>query len=315
MPEISKDDLFVWIGREERREKDLLRFANSDVSNREYSRPFISKNTLHKYKIELMKEGKLKKGWNENGHVVYFIPEEYYSELEALKQRQQLRFELDLLTPKEIEEVLKELKILRREKRIKELEEMSLPANAVYDKLNDLGFTSDDLLPYLNDEIKYSIAIGSIYDRFTADDVEIELIPEEKYTGESILILKFGPWVLLSTKPIKGYFIRVIYKELLRLYDEQFEDDLLQWKEKFDFRNDEWVKVKDTISEMMEDGYDPWEIDNFLIKHILSLTPEGQRRWDTFRKSRLESINKPQQQVDYLTKEEIKKYLELARNN
>ena len=235
MADITKNDLFRFVGTKERRYNDLIWFANCETKTRDPSRPFISKNTFLKYKKELETEGKLKKRLDENGHIVYYVPEDQYSELEALDQWSQLQSELDVLTPEEIKNVLRDFKRLSREKRIKELEETPLPANAVYEKLKDFGFTSDDYFPYINEGIILNVATGPIFDKFTADDVEIELIPEEKYTsGNIIRALKFSPWTLLSTKPINGYFIRGIYKELLRLYDKKFEDDVLFWYENYD---------------------------------------------------------------------------------
>ena len=228
MVDITKDDLFRFVGTKERRYNDLIWFTNCETKTRDPCRPFISKNTFLKYKKELETEGKLKKKLDENGHIVYYIPEDHYAELEALEQWSQLQSELDILTPEEIINVLKDFKRLNREKRIKELEETPLPANAVYEKLKESSFTSEDYFPYINNGIIFNVATGSIFDRFTADDIEIELIPEEKYTSRNIIrALRFSPWTLLSTKPIKGYFIRGIYKELLRLYDKKFEDDML----------------------------------------------------------------------------------------
>jgi len=234
MADITKEDVFRFIGKKERRYNELIWFVNCETKMRDPSRPFISKNTFLKYKKELETEGKLKKRLDEYGNKVYYVPENYYSELEALEQWSQLQSELDVLTPEEVKNVLRDFKRLNREKRIKELEETPLPANAVFKKLRELGFTSDDLIPYTNEENRYNMARGPIFDKFTADDIEIELIPEEKYSTRNIVrAMKFSPWTLLSTIPIKSYYIRGIYKELLRLYDKKFEDDVLFWYENY----------------------------------------------------------------------------------
>ena len=310
MPSITKEDLFLFIGERERRYKDLLWFANCDPEKRDLSRPFISKNTLLRFKKELEREGKLKKRIDENGNVVYYVPEEFRPELEAIREKRRLLSQLENMTPKEMAETIKrlrdELEFLKRKELAKELEEMPLPlvvlekmfgkekARSLANWFED-GRTIEELPPYLR-------------------EIEVKEVPFEEYMREYAGL----GWKLLEDKTRtiwkrlkdpstkighrEGTVIIGAYKYVLKFYEEQFERNLLMWKEVFDLDEEEWIEVKETAREMMESGLPPWEVRNFLLKHILFQTPEGGERF-----KRLISEGRP------LTEEELKIYHKKAR--
>ncbi|MEM4713504.1 MAG: hypothetical protein QXQ61_03025 [Candidatus Bathyarchaeia archaeon] len=131
---------------------------------------------------------------------------------------------------------------------------------------------------------------------FSPDDIEIKLIPEnevdtfpviDETTGKiieglasAVVYQKFGSgWVVLTQKPIKGHYIIGAYKELLQLYMEQFEDEWLEWKEKFNFSDDDWKRVGPYVAfRMMFDAGRvdlSNEIGNELYEYVQSFNPNG----------------------------------------
>jgi hypothetical protein len=83
---------------------------------------------------------------------------------------------------------------------------------------------------------------------FSLDEIEIKLVPTSEVNGVTIyngdktrkqhilteieVARKYGPgWIILTDRPIKGYYILGAYKELFQLYEEQFNEEWLSWEE------------------------------------------------------------------------------------
>jgi len=158
---------------------------------------------------------------------------------------------------------------------------MSLPGNAVYDKLIEDGFEHEDLMPRF-EEIKGISSFESFYDKFTSDDVETRLMLASEFKDtqfeDKFEYLNWGPWTLLTLKPITGIIVLVIYREHLKLLREKFIDDWLEWKEKYNLSDEEWEDLGPSVGELMEDLAPPWEIDSFLAHYDAIKTPEGRER-------------------------------------
>lgn len=257
MPEITKEDLFLFVGKGEKRYKELIAFGGSR----------ISKNTLLKYKGELEREGKLKKKINKDGKIVYYVPEEYHRELEALERRRRLQSEVNGLIKNYGEEVVKklveEVDHLKRELMIKELERRPLPRIVLekmvgeearsFKNMFELVGTIEDLPPEMR-------------------EVEVKTISEKEY----IHSYRFHRgWKILKEDREKGLMIIGIYKELLRLYKENFEYDLLKWKERCKLTDDEWAIFGPFVRKMIEDDRSPCYIFNRLSLYNLTKTEEG----------------------------------------
>jgi hypothetical protein len=134
---ISKEDLWVYI------------YQVGEASYSGLVRDFVdegkrcSKQTLLKYKDFLMKEGKIAKDISKKtGRPVYYVPAERAVEVEALKEWRDFHDYVEKLSPETqielMKRVRKEHRRYERQLRIKELEEMPLPAIAVAKRLKEM---------------------------------------------------------------------------------------------------------------------------------------------------------------------------------
>jgi len=131
-----------------------------------------------------------------------------------------------------------------------------------------------------------NFAGGTFFDDFKPEDIEIKLIPASAFTeqiGDYYRKLskeldqpinipcrisqlstipfhdweKYVPpesldaWILLTDEPVKSYYIIGAYKELLQLYEEQFNEGWLEWKENFELSDEDWEEVGLGIREIM----------------------------------------------------------------
>jgi hypothetical protein len=124
---------------------------------------------------------------------------------------------------------------------------------------------------------------------FSLDEIEIKLIPASEVNGVTFVdednkktrkqhILtefevgrKYGPgWVILTQKPIKGYYIIGAYKELLQLYEEQFNEEWLSWKENFELSDEDWEEIGQGIREIMIRDAGRIDLDAEIATEIVS---------------------------------------------
>ena len=136
------------------------------------------------------------------------------------------------------------------------------------------------------DDKLVNIGIGDWFDNFKPEDIEIKLIPASEFTeqikdyyrklskeldqpinipcrisqlpiygfcdwGKYVSYVSLNAWILLTLEPVKGYYIIGAYKELLQLYEEQFNEEWLSWKEKFELSDEDWQEIGPGIREIM----------------------------------------------------------------
>jgi len=107
---------------------------------------------------------------------------------------------------------------------------------------------------------------------------------------------------------LEGTITLARYKILGQLYKEEFEFDVLRWKIEYGLNDDEWKEIGPKIHDLMEEGDDPYKIENTLVDFVLRKTNDGL--------DRLHSIylaGKEGEKYKPITKAEVKKFLILAR--
>lgn len=226
----------------------------------------------------LREDGLIEKKVLSNKNVRYSIPTVEKAEIaKKIKHLKNLEF-LAKLPPEEIDKLLKENERLKRLNRIHELESKGFfPVLAVIKKLVDEhGFKIEDF--YEKDQLEDPAVkqfiknfYKGIYEHIVypkrlvmchlsgtpaeelaeKDNIEIKLIPSIHYDDE--FYKRFSGWIELTTwdEPINGYHIFAAWKELLRLYVEQFEDDWLKWKEQFKISDEDWKKAGPAVAFLM----------------------------------------------------------------
>jgi len=137
-----------------------------------------------------------------------------------------------------------------------------------------------------DDDKLINIGIGSFFDFVKPEEIEIRLIPASEFTeqikdyfkklsqgldqpiniperisqlpiyglcdwGKYVPYESLDAWILLTLEPVKGYYIIGAYKELLQLYEEQFNEEWLSWKEKFELSDEDWEEIGPGIREIM----------------------------------------------------------------
>jgi hypothetical protein len=200
----------------------------------------------------------------------------------------------------------KERDELKRSHRISELEETKqLPARAVLKKLLTLDYSIKDFFTPLDledEDIKntvkdpfgehftlggclHNVYVNNVKEELSeVENIEIKIIPPEdfcltifdgsnykntEHLDELKIKAKYGDgWIPLVYKPIKGAGIIGAWKELLSLYDERFNDKLLQYKEQFKLSDDDWKQVEPSVKEMMEHGCLIGEVYYFLTRFV-----------------------------------------------
>ena len=271
--------------------------------------------TFLKARQQLEKEGLIQKRYQnrkEGGlEAVYSIPQEKLQSIKIMLDKEALKknFNKNLSnakTPEDIEfykkkldELEKELKYYKRLNRIKELEQLRvLPLQAVLKKLEQMGFNSEELDFYVEktkngERYHYgsrrkitNFAGGAFFDDFKPEDIEIILEPAHKYKDPKDFLtqiaeeIEYGPeWIMLTEEPVKGYYILGAYKELLQLYQEEFEFEWLKWKEEFNLSDEDWKIVGPWVCfKMLFDAGRvdlPIEIRNYLYEYTLYRKPNA----------------------------------------
>jgi cell fate (sporulation/competence/biofilm development) regulator YmcA (YheA/YmcA/DUF963 family) len=223
----------------------------------------------------LVENGYIQKKDLGHQNVHYLIPQEKLQTVKVLLGKKDLdknfeKIKSNVKTPEDIEfykkkldELEKELKYYKRLNRIKELEQLRvLPLQAVLKKLEQMGFNSEELDFYVEktkngERYHYgsrrkitNFAGGAFFDDFKPEDIEIILEPAHKYKDSKDFLtqiaeeVEYGPeWIVLTEEPVKGYYILGAYKELLQLYQEEFEFEWLKWKEEFNLSDEDWKIV------------------------------------------------------------------------
>jgi len=274
------------------------------------ARQQLEKEGLIQKRYQNRKEGGLE--------AVYSIPQEKLQSIKIMLDKEALKknFNKNLSnakTPEDIEfykkkldELEKELKYYKRLNRIKELEQLHvLPLQAVLKKLEQMGFKWQELCPNFyvedpeyekitghkprslgDDDKLVNIGIGDWFDSFKPEDIEIILEPAHKYKNPKDFLtqiaeeVEYGPeWIVLTEEPVKGYYILGAYKELLQLYQEEFEFEWLKWKEEFNLSDEDWKIVGPWVCfKMLFDAGRvdlPIEIRDYLYEYTLYRKPNA----------------------------------------
>jgi len=259
----------------------------------------------------LVENGYIQKKDLGHQNVHYLIPQEKLQTVKVLLGKKDLdknfeKIKSNVKTPEDIEfykkkldELEKELKYYKRLNRIKELEQLRvLPLQAVLKKLEQMGFNSEELDFYVEktkngERYHYgsrrkitNFAGGAFFDDFKPEDIEIILEPAHKYKNPKDFLtqiaeeVEYGPeWIVLTEEPVKGYYILGAYKELLQLYQEEFEFEWLKWKEEFNLSDEDWKIVGPWVCFKMlfyAGRVDlPIEIRNYLYEYTLYRKPNA----------------------------------------
>jgi hypothetical protein len=316
MPFINKEDLWVYI------------FQVGEASYSGLLRDFVeagrcSKQTLLKYKNLLKEERKVEKRLSEEtGRPVYYVPAERAVEVEALKEWRDFHDYLGKLSPETqielMKRVRKEHRRYERQLRIKELEEMPLPAIAIAKRLKEMERKKEILCWKITVKApSKSKAFGTLtittqngqnielgnaarspeFDREDPTKVQVKIFPEVDFASargkvdfsreyaEGLKYMRL-PWKRLFYGKIGNEQIVIAgtYTELLKLHQEEFDDKLLSWKEVYNLTDREWTNWGPHVRQMMEDGHLDDEIRNILGPYTNGKTPRGQARLKRIRK-------------------------------
>ena len=253
---------------------------------------------------------------------------ELIESIEANEERQAIKQELDDLEPSEqirlVRNMRAELTKMRRERKMFELSEMTLPF-VVLSKLvgekeartytnNFQDVRSVEELPLELQEVDIKTVSAEEYHRdyilhpawkVLRRDTKMvwEEMPEmiTDRVGREVGKVRIGR----VGKEI-GTVIIGAYKKLLDMYSELFEETFLKFKDEYDLDDAEWAEIQDEVRDLMERDFTPPEIRNYIITHIFSKTEEGTERLRNI----WESGN-----YNPLSKEEIDHYHKLARES
>ena len=279
-----------------------------------------SRGTINKYLNELFSAKKITR---EGRRGPYLLTNKGKEEAEKEAQKRKINKKIDEADPGELEilkqkisELEKELNYYKIQAKIQEYEEAHLPLTPVIKKLTTLGFKKIDHSKLVNYFQKYFGPFGKSDDDFSPDEIEIKLIPASEIEGflTSVEVgAKYGPgWVILSFKPINGYYIIGAYKELLELYNILFEYEWLKWKEKFNLTDEDWKIVGPYVClKMLFDAgvvHTPLEISGYLYRYTLWKKPNA---FEELKRTYMKHFGKEEAEAEEQAKKTIKYFNEL----
>jgi len=107
------------------------------------------------------------------------------------------------------------------------------------------------------------------------NDIELKIVSFDEYTDNYV----GTHWKLLFQGKIKKKRKAVIatHKELLRLDAEEFDDELLHWKEESGLTENDWKKIRPKIRKFMEQGFLQEEVARFIRSYVESKTPKSEQ--------------------------------------
>jgi len=339
--DLTREDIDVWFDKWEIKVGDsIIRKIEEGLKNNDYLIIVLSENSVksewvrRELSVGLMKEIEEKSVvvlpiLLEDCEIPMLLKEKRYADFRGLYQkgynelidsirahegRREIKKELDDLEPVEqinfIKKMRDELKQLKRERIMLELEAMALPLEVLIKKVGE-----EEARTYTN----------YFQDSRTVEELPLELqeviiktVSAEEYNTKYMLhpawkalrrdtkmVWKETP-DLISNRVGKevGTVIIGAYKKLLDIHSELFEEELFKFKEDYDLSDVEWDEIKGEIRSMMERGYLPQIISNYVLDYIFSQTEEG--------KVRLKKIL-TSNGYNPLTEEEIDHYHKLAQ--
>jgi hypothetical protein len=215
-------------------------------------------------------------------------------------------------TPEDIEFYKKKLVELERERqknelleRIRRFESLKvLPLKAVSEKLEKMGFKREDFFSKNGSTKLINVGMDSRLNYFRPEDIEIKLLRSRKPTphelnqilqgmGKEMVLTAFevpallGPgWMSLTYDEVKGCHIIGAYKELLRLYQEYANLQLLEIKEAWQLSDEDIKALEPTLKELViERINNPLiadEINNCIINYLVKTGKDALERVKRF---------------------------------
>lgn len=250
-------------------------------------------NTCSNYRESLEAAGKIKKRLSERtGDKVYFVPQLYKQELEALKAKRKYILDIAKLPPERQADIFTRLEgkneLYKRQQRLDELESLPLPTRSVVSAIQkmkrELGWrvkrrrdpnyklsrpwTILDKAGRKIDIEKFSTYDGPAGLLCTPAKVTLK-ITDPDYDDFQF---QYAPdWKLLFTGKIMGKKKMLIgaYTELLELRKKDIEDQATSWKEKLGVKEPEWQVKRPQVLEMIELQCTSEEIVRFLAPDLL----------------------------------------------
>jgi len=277
--------------------------------------------TFLKARQQLEKEGLIQKRYQnrkEGGlEAIYSIPQEKLQTVKVLLGKKDLdknfeKIKSNVKTPEDIEFYKKKLVELERERqknelleRIRRFESLKvLPLKAVSEKLEKMGFKREDFFSKNGSTKLINVGMDSRLNYFRPEDIEIKLLRSRKPTphelnqilqgmGKEMVLTAFevpallGPgWMSLTYDEVKGCHIIGAYKELLRLYQEYANLQLLEIKEAWQLSDEDIKALEPTLKELVikriNNPLIADEIDNCIINYLVKTGKDALERVKRF---------------------------------
>jgi hypothetical protein len=283
---VEKDDIWIFVFDRKRTRFIDLRKAFVDEGRK------LSYGTFHKYRRELVNEGKIKVGIDEKSKEFYCVPPQRRKEVEALK-RKRGGFFLDKIEAWPPSEQLDLLKETQRDLRINELESLPLPkmtiAKLIEQMRGELGWSvnfsrvkagvacSPEVFDGKGEPVQVYAAYSPELDETPTSDIELKVVPLGMYASEYV----GTPWKKVCEGDVKGERKEVLgaYVELKRLSEAKLDDETTRaarrWKEEFRMCQEDWKDMESTIRDMIELDYPDEDMAWFLAKHFLLVHAGG----------------------------------------
>ena len=265
----------------------------------------------------LVENGYIQKKDLGHQNVHYLIPQEKLQTVKVLLGKKDLdknfeKIKSNVKTPEDIEFYKKKLVELERERqknelleRIRRFESLKvLPLKAVSEKLEKMGFKREDFFSKNGSTKLINVGMDSRLNYFRPEDIEIKLLRSRKPTphelnqilqgmGKEMVLTAFevpallGPgWMSLTYDEVKGCHIIGAYKELLRLYQEYANLQLLEIKEAWQLSDEDIKALEPTLKELVikriNNPLIADEINNCIINYLVKTGKDALERVKRF---------------------------------
>ena len=265
----------------------------------------------------LVEKGYIQKKDLGHQNVHYLIPQEKLQTVKVLLGKKDLdkdfeKIKSNVKTPEDIEFYKKKLVELERERqknelleRIRRFESLKvLPLKAVSEKLEKMGFKRENFFSKNGSTKLINVGMDSRLNYFRPEDIEIKLLRSRKPTphelnqilqgmGKEMVLTAFevpallGPgWMSLTYDEVKGCHIIGAYKELLRLYQEYANLQLLEIKEAWQLSDEDIKALEPTLKELVikriNNPLIADEINNCIINYLVKTGKDALERVKRF---------------------------------
>ena len=252
-------------------------------------------NTCSKEREKLCARGRIQRRLaGQADNPIYYVPESFKEEVEALKEKRKYVLEIAKLPPERVAEIFqrlkRQIKNYERQGQITELENLPLPVVSVISALKESalcsllgwkvqlepGLTSNHRRWSLCDKSGEKVSINGY------DSPEQYLTPTQKITlqlvyeddEETYRFEKYpsSDWQILFRSQIKGEkrLLLGAYSELLKLREEDLLENALFLKESLSIGDFEWQSKLSRIMEMLELNCTSRELISYLLPEALN---------------------------------------------